>query len=65
MLQCSVILLTDPLSSIDYSYNEFIHEAAFSCRGNETSLLQCRLYSTNYCSGSGYVTCRSKYTVLD
>ena len=66
MLQCSVILLTDALSSTNYSYyDEFIHEATFSCRGNETSLLQCRLYSTSYCSGVGYVTCRGKYTVVD
>ena len=57
--------LTDALSSIDYSYNEFIHKAAFSCQGNETSLLQCRLYSISYCSGVGYVTCRGKYTVVD
>ena len=66
MSQCSVILLTDALSSIDYSYYDgFIHEVAFSCQGNETSILQCRLYSTSYCYGVGYVTCRSKYTVVD
>ena len=58
-------MLTVALSSIDYSYYGFIHEATFSCQGNETSLLHCRLYDTSYCSGVGYVTCRGKYTVVD
>ena len=66
MLQCSVVLLTDALSRIVYSYYDgFIHEATFTCRGNETSLLQCRLFSTSFCYIVGYVTCRGKCTVVD